>query len=275
MLRVLQSTVADIGETFYRDGVATDPTPATATVTITRDDGTAVVTDAATARSGVGEFVYSLSAVDTASLDVLTVVWTSSLGSLTTTVEVVGGFLFTIAQARALKPLEQVAYTAQRIVDARTLAETALEDACGVAFVPRYKRESVSGNGGLELMLSQPRVTAIRSVSLDGAAGTAADFLPNGSGILYTANRFERGYQNYEIAYEHGWPSPPPRVTQAALKLAKRYLVDQPQSDRATSMTTDDGTTQFLVTAGVRQAVFDVPEANAVVNQYSLQTCVA
>ena len=50
--------------------------------------------------------------------------------------------LFTVAQARAMSPLaDTVKYSTQKIIDARTLVETALEDACGVAFVPRYRRE--------------------------------------------------------------------------------------------------------------------------------------
>lgn len=279
MQRILKDTPCTLSTTFTTDGTATDPAPDTATVTITRDDGTAIVTAAAATGTGVGSFSYSLSAAQNNLLDTLTVKWTSSLGTIASTVEVVGGFLFSIAQARSLDPLNNATrYPTQAIIDARTLAETALEEACGVAFVPRYRREPLSGTGGTELILSQPRITAIRSMSLAGTALTAGELaavVPSGPGVIYTLNGWTRGFGNYSIAYEHGYVSPPPRVTNAALLLARRYLVDSPVSDRATSMTTDDGTTQFLVTAGVRQAVFDIPEANAVVAQYGQQACVA
>ena len=269
MQRVLINTPVSLSVAVDVDGVATNPSPDSATVTVRRDDGTAIVTAVPATDSGTGSFGYVLTAAQNPQLDVLTATWTTSLGIFETTTEVVGGFLFTIAQARALKPLDDtVKYSAQAIIDARTLAETALEDACGVAFVPRYKRETVSGSGSRELLLTQPRVTAIRSVSLDDAAQTAADYVPSGPGVLYTANGWTRGFGNYEVVYEHGWPEAPPRVSEAARALAKHYLVDKPVSDRATSMTTDDGTTQFLVTAGVRQAAFSLPECNAVVDQY-------
>ena len=277
--RVLKDTNVTLNVFFQVDGADTDPSPDAATVTITRDDGTAIVSAASATPSGTGGFLYTLSAGQNDRLDTLTARWTSALGTLETTTEVVGGFLFTVAQARALNPLsDTVRYTTQRVLDARTMVETALEDACGVAFVPRYRRESVNGSGSTELGLAMPRVRAIRAGTLDGTALTVdelAAIVPSGPGIVYTANRWTRGFGNYQISYEHGYDTPPPRVSNAALLLARRYLVDSPVSDRATSLTTEDGTTQFLVTAGVRQAVFDIPEANAVVAQYALQACVA
>ncbi|HVE27286.1 MAG TPA: hypothetical protein VNC22_17895 [Sporichthya sp.] len=277
MQRVLVNTAVTLNVAFQVDGADTDPAPDTATVTVTRDDGTVLATAAATP-SGTGGFLYTLSAGQNNQLDILTAEWTSALGTLTTTTEVVGGFLFTIAQARALNPLNNTTtYTTQQIIDARTMVETALEDACQVAFVPRYRRESVNGSGSTEVQLSMPRVRSIRSATLDGTALTVselADIVPSGR-IIYTANTWTRGFGNYSISYEHGYDTTPPRVSNAALLLARRYLVDSPVSDRATSLTTEDGTTQFLVTAGVRQAVFDIPEANAVVAQYGLNVCVA
>ena len=84
-----------------------------------------------------------------------------------------------------------------------------------------------------------------------------------------------RGRRNVVIKGTYGYPYPPPRVSRAALLLAKRFLVDLPVSDRATSLTTQDGTTQFLVTAGVRQAITDVPECNAVIREYGVRQAFA
>lgn len=283
MQRIVRGLSATLSYTFYSDGTATNPSPDATTVTITRDDGTAIVTGAAaTEGATAGVVTYTLTPAQTATLDILTVAWTATFGgqaqTFTDIVEVAGGVLFTIAQARAVSPLNDTStYTTARIVEARTMVETALEDACGVAFVPRYKRQFVSGNGRSTVILP-PRTTAIRSVTLDGAVVSQGyvdtmRLLPTGE--VYYPSWWSQGYANYEIAFEHGYDYPPPRVTHAALKLAKRYLVDSPVSDRATTLTTEDGTTQFLVTAGVRQAVFDIPEANAVVDQYSLNVTVA
>jgi hypothetical protein len=277
MDRVKRQTAVTISNAWYVGGVIADP--GAVTIGITRDDGTVLVpAGTATVGAGAAQRTFALTTAHTSVLDLLTATWTTSLlGVDTSMVEIVGDFLFSIAQARALDPLGDTArYTTQMITDARTLAETALEDACGVAFVPRYRRESFSGIGMTQTMLGMPRVTAIRSLQLDGSDVTdLSTVVPIGSGTIYYPAGFTRGFGNYAIAYEHGWASPPPRVSNAALLLARRYLVDSPVSDRATSMTTDDGTTQFLVTAGVRQAVFDIPEANAVVAQYGLNAYVA
>lgn len=255
----------------------------TPTVVVRHADGTTVTTGAVTATADPSVFEYTIPASQIPRLDELSETWTAVSGGesqvFTDTIEVAGGVLFSVAQARQLDPLSDTGrYPDQAIIDARTLVESALEDACGVAFVPRYKRETVNGTGFTNLVLASPRITAIRSASLDGTDFTVdelATVVPSGPGVVYTQNGWTRGFGNYTLAYEHGWPAPPPRVTNAALLLARRYLVDSPVSDRATSLTTDDGTTQFLVTAGVRQAVFDIPEANAVVQQYSLNACVA
>jgi hypothetical protein len=274
MQRVLVDTAVTLNVTFQVGGADTDPSPDTATVTITRDDGTALVTDAAATPSGTGGFLYTLSAGQNDRLDILTAEWTSALGTLTTVTEVAGGFLFTIAQARSLNPLsDPTKYPTQAIIDARTLVETALEDACGVAFVPRYRREVVSGTGGTELVLSSPRVTALRSTTLDGATVTDT-VVPSAPGVIYTAGGWTRGFGNYSIAYEHGWPFPPPRVSQAALLWAKSVLVKGPIDDRTTSFSTEDGTFS-LATPGIRGSVTGIPEVDATIAQYNLTCAVA
>lgn len=282
MQRIERGLSATLTHTFYQDGVPTNPSPDAATVTITRDDGTVLVNAASATEVGTGVVSYTLTPAQTALLDTLTVGWTATFGgqsqTFTDVVEVVGGFLFTIAQARAIKPLDNTAtYTNDQIIDARTLVEQSLEDACGVAFVPRYAREMVSGSGSSRVILSRPRVTAIRSVSLDGVALGASDLatvVARVTGVAYYPGRWTSGFDNYEVGYEHGWPQPPERVRHAALRLAKRWMVEGPVDDRATAMTTEDGT-YSLVTPGLRGALFDLPEVNAVVQLYGMQTTVA
>lgn len=275
MQRILVDTPATLSVVFEVDGVATDPTPATATVTITRDNGTAIVTNAAATRTGTGEFSYTLSAAQNNLLDTLTARWSSSLGTLETVTEAAGGFLFTIAQARAVPPLNSTAkYPTDQIIGARTMVETALEDACGVAFVPRYTRTVLSGNGRSTILLP-PKLRTVRSVKLDGVAATdtaTIRVLPTGE--AYYPAWWTPGYANYEVAYEHGYDFPPPRVSQAALLWAKSFLVKGPVDDRMTSMSTEDGT-YLLSTPGLRGSHTGIPEVDAVIQQYSLSVAVA
>jgi hypothetical protein len=197
---------------------------------------------------------------------------------MTSHVEVVGGFLFTIDQARATSPLGNTTqYPTQAIVDARTLAETTLEDLCGVAFVPRYARERVAGTGTNQLLL-RPRVSAVRSVTIDGTDYTQSQLdalVTDGNGVVYSPNdRWTAGYGNVTLTYEHGYDRVPPRVSQACLLLAKNWLVKGPLDDRMTSMSTDDGTFSLL-TPGIRGSYVGIPEVDAVINEFSLRVGVA
>lgn len=281
MQRVVQGLSATLTHTFYSDGVATDPSPATATVTITRDDGTAVVTAQAATRIGAGVFTYTLTPADTALLDILTVAWTATFGGQSQVfediVEVAGGVLFTLAQARALSPLgSTTAYPTATIVEARTMVETALEDACGVAFVPRYRREVIAGSGSATMMLA-PKLRAIRSVTVDGvavSAGTLTGIRVLPSGLAYNPAGWTWGVANLDVAYEHGHDFPPPRVSQAALLWCKNFLVKGPIDDRMTSMSSEDGTFAISV-PGMRGAMVGIPEVDAVIQQYSLAVGIA
>jgi hypothetical protein len=269
MQRILRNTVATLAVTFEVDGVPTDPVPVEATVEIVKDDGTIMVAETPAAHGTAGQFTYTLSGSQTADLDVLTANWESALGTLTTTVEVVGGFLFTISGARQVAPLDNLTkYPTPQLVQMRTLVEQALEDACGVAFVPRYARETLGGLGRTSLFTTWPRVTAVRSVLWDGVAITdLSTVVPLNTGGFYYPTGWTLGHGNYEIAYEHGHERAPKRVRHAAIRLAKRWLVEGPVDDRATSFSNDDGT-YSLVTPGLRGMLFDLPEVNAVVEQY-------
>jgi hypothetical protein len=282
LARITRGRSATLTHTFYSDGTATNPSPDTATVTITNDAGTAVVTDGATTDTGTGTVSYTVTPTQTANLDIWRVAWTATFGGqpqvFTDVVEIAGGVLFTIAQARAVRPMnDATAYPTSAIVDTRTLVEQALEDACGIAFVPRYKRERLDGEGLTMLLASQPRVTAIRAVELDGAAVSVADLATidgSVSGRLYYPNGWVTGVGNYSVAYEHGYDQPPLRVTQAALLLAKNWLVKGPIDDRTTGFSTEDGTFS-LSTPGMRGASFGIPEVDAVVGEYNLRAGIA
>jgi hypothetical protein len=265
--RILKDTPATATVAFYGDGAIVDP--GVVTVTISREDGTVLVAAGATGGAGATARTRALPTSLTASLDVLTLTWQSAnAGSLTTYVEVVGGFLFTEADARALKPLDNATtYPNADLLKARALAEAAIEDACRVAFVPRYAREKVDGTGTVDLLLPTPRPLTVVAASIDGTAIIPGDVELYRDGRLYYRQGWTEGRKNVEVKWTHGYAVPPPRVGRAALLIAKRVLVDSAVSDRATSVVTDEGT-QFLVTAGVRQAVFDIPEANAVVDEY-------
>lgn len=281
MERYLKATAATTSVTFQEDGVTVDP--GTVTLTLTREDGTVIASAQATSGTGAAARTFNLTAAThLASLDVLRLDWYSATkGTLTTYAEVVGGFLFSVAELRALLPNTDTYPTAD-LITGRTLAEQALEDACGVPFVPRYFRVKVDGSGHEDLLLP-PRPLSITSVttgatsSSDGTALTAAeleDLRLYDDGRLYHSAGWIAGRGNVEIKGTHGYPRPPARVSRAALKLAERFLRDTPLSEMMTSYSGPDGTTQHMGSEGTRQRIalkiFDVPEAETVLNLYGL-----
>lgn len=187
-----------------------------------------------------------------------------------------GDAYFTVAEAREQEPAlaSSATYSDDDINAMRVAVEQALEHACKVAFVPRTAtNERRDGTGGYELLLKNARPTLVTAASIGGAALSAdqlALIVCYESGIVYYPNGWVRGRGNVLVTYTHGYESVPGRVKRAAIKLTKRFLVDTPVSDRATSMTNPEGATQFLVTAGVRGAITDVPEVNAIIDQYGV-----
>src|SRR5213082_2685096 len=123
MDRILKQTAATVSRTFYEDGIVSDP--GVVTLTITNSAGTAVVTGVTASGSGAASRTYNVTAAQTALMDTWTLAWTSATkGTLTSTVEIVGGFLFSTAQARKIAPLDDtVKYPTADIVAMRTTVE--------------------------------------------------------------------------------------------------------------------------------------------------------
>jgi hypothetical protein len=198
--------------------------PGAVTVGITRADGTTLVAaGTATSGSGTAPRTFNLTTTHTTLLDRLMAPWTSTTkGTQVSYVEVVGGFLCSLAD---LKPLFPSA-TAAELADIRTDAEQALEDECGQAFVPRYARETLDGDGSV-LVLTYPNVRAIRSASYTyGGVVTALTTAQlgylafNPSGIL-TGYTWPCGTGNVTVAYEHGRDYAPPGAKPAVLAAAQ------------------------------------------------------
>ena len=139
----------------------------------------------------------------------------------------------------------------------RTRVEQALEDACGVAFVPRYGQEVFRGT-------LPPRVAVLRHVTQDDVA---LEPLPEITDLALLQGRVI-------VGYEHGHIVPPERVRQAAMLLAKQWLTPTAVDDRAITMSNDTGT-YSLFQAGVRGHVFSIPEVQATVDMYSETVMVA
>lgn len=281
MERVVVNRSFTLYKTFYEDGVATDP-DSPPTVTITRADGTTVTTGAVTDETEAGTWSVTVTATNNTLLDTLTVDWAATVNGVAQeyldVVEVAGGILFTLAEARAIKPLDnETLYSASAITAMRTLVEQAIEDAADVAFVPRYHQETISGNGRTTITLRWPKITEVRSAVIDDAAvSPISSVVALREGIGYVSTGWTFGYGNVTIGYEHGWPTPPERIKRAALFEARFRLIqaNSPTDDRAVRLDTDVGS-YALQQPGRGGMQFYLPETDSAVQQYSMSVGVA
>lgn len=285
--RIAQGTQAQLRVALYVDGVLTNPSGAT-TIQVLREDGTELV-PAGTATQAVDTGIkgFTLTPAETADLDVLTAHWTAvGLGGadqvFTTEAEIVGGFYFTVAEAKAgahgVPSLST--FSVDQITSARTMAEQAIEEECG-AFVPRYAREIFSGDSAMphiigyqgvsgyagDLLVVRERILRVTAATLDGTALDSAELallIPDRDGV-YRASGWPSGHGNIELKYEHGFKQVPALVKRAALLLARRYLVESPVDPRTTRVTQEGALIEFQVDPSLP---FDIPEVNAIVARY-------
>jgi hypothetical protein len=152
-----------------------------------------------------GQFTWSLLAGShTNKLDLLMARWTSSqLGTITTFIEVVGGFLCPLGDLKALYPTAADAVLAQR----RTQLEVRLEGALGYAAVPRYSREvHVPQRNRLDLWWShvrQLREIIVENTAYDAATIATTQFNPSTGRLYYVPSTIARGGVA-TVGYEHG-----------------------------------------------------------------------
>jgi hypothetical protein len=286
--RILRATSALLSwQPQDADGEPSDP--GTVTVQVLRSDSTELVA-AGTATSGAttAARTIALSVAQTAQLDWLTAVW-SVAGTVfaTTTHEVVGGFFFSTADLRTVEPSTADASrdVKARILSVRAEVEAFFEEACSVAFVPRFSVASVSG--GPKLVLPAARVRAIRWMArrdfgtgayVPVAAATVANYGFDPAGTINSGfydpdgfGDYYLGRGDYQVGYEHGYDAPPADVKRAALQYARAQL-NQARSaipDRATSMQLADGGSVTLATPGTGKWHTGIPAVDEVIRRYT------
>jgi len=289
-------------KTWYVDGTATD----VGDVTIGIDDGNGdEIVAAATATTNNTDGTYTYSLADQPSPDELIVTWTrtDTGADLVDRMELVGNWLFTESQARAfhakadataaLKPLNSAAeYPDAVIADERKRIQDDLEYWTGRAWIPRYCRLELSGNGGSVLPLSHaiPRTSdgyvltrpgrlndigIVLTVSVAGTALTVSDIeidtiherLINKDGI-FAAATIANPY-NVVVEYIYGQPTLVDGIDRIAMKLLVDRLVPSAFTDRALEVANDYGTVRLVQPGGPMMNVSRIPEVNDWVNRHN------
>jgi hypothetical protein len=293
LTRVARSAPASLTHTFV---VGETPTSATGavTVTITDANGTAVVTNAATVLGQPGVYTYALAGQ--AALARYSVAWTGTFSGSAVTetdwVEIVGGYFFTLADARASDPslADATKFPTAALASSRQEVEDECEMICDRAFVPRYRRAILDGTGAPDMLLtdfiwsadgrSAADIRLIRSAKI--APTVAQPYVPltalqltattvTADGMLRRVDGgiWTEGIQNIVIEYEYGWDSPPSELVRAAMvRLRDRLAIPLTGiPDRASSFTAVDGGTFRLDMPGAFKC--GLPMVDAVYSRYS------
>jgi hypothetical protein len=240
--RVRQTEPTVLTRAFTLDEDPVNPT-GPVTVTVNRLDGTAVpaLGGTATVNSNIASFTFP----GYATLDTFRITWAATLNGTAVSysddqLEVCGGFLFTIADARQANKIlrDQTKYPTATLRARRIEVEDEAELICDQAFVPRFAREVLDGNGQPWLKLTWPNTRKLRSLSIANSTGLApvaltADELAlvgygeDGvirldAGFLWSPSPwvwgriFPPSKSNIIVEYEHGQDYPPPDVVRGA-----------------------------------------------------------
>ncbi len=286
--RVLQGAPATLKVTLNDQ----DGTPVAAsgvlTVGVTQADGTVVLAagTATTTASGTGNYTVALTAAQTVSLNLLTATWTDAGNSrvVTTKHEIVGGFYFSLAEARASSASlinDTVKYPDALVLTTRQEVEEEAERICDVAFVPRYNRVTLDGIATPEIILPNNKIRTVRSIRIYPVPGgstftavsasTLAGLRIDDDGMIHRTDFgfFDEGRGNIVIEYEHGYDAPPADVRRAGFtRLRSRLNFDiSGVNERATTFTAENGQSYKLSTADAYRT--GIPEVDAAYERYS------
>lgn len=295
-LRVARTAAATLAHTFDVDET---PTSSSTAVTVAVTDALGVSVASGTAvldTANTGRYTFALPGQ--AALKALTVAWSATINGAavveTDTVEVCGGFLFSLREARnsdrALADAKK--YSTADLIEHRQAVEEECELICARAFVPRYRRVVLSGTGTSDLtlpdcgdelvagILLRGVRTPIRSATVAPRTGETAVALTAGQlgalavttdGILRRTdgNIWTEGLSNIVVEYEFGNDGPPADLKKAGLlRLRSRLnLSNSGVPDRATSFTTGDGGTYRLSLPDAYRT--GLPEVDASYARYS------
>lgn len=286
--RILRATAAPLSwQPLDYNGEPTDPDVVTVGV-VSSDGATVKAAGTATAGSGSDPRTVTLTAAQTAEVDILTATW--KVGATTVAItyhDVVGGFLFSLADLRGTETSvgDPSAYEAARLRTVRDEVEALFESVCG-PFHPRLSVVRVNGcttrfrpTGGLLRSVRWVRQYSDYTVPTytDYTDAEVAQVVVGDDGYA-TLPYSLSGWLSVEIGYEHGRLTAPADVRRAAMLYA-RSLSNRQKSgvpDRATTMQLPDGGSVTLATPGVGRWHTGIPEVDEVLRRYpSLDPLVA
>lgn len=262
---------------------------APATVTIADGNGAAHGPFEATVNSDGHSLSVTIPLSALPMLDMYAATWSGLVGGVATvwdsSFEIVGGFIVTYDEIRTIDRAfsDTAKFPDAALKVARARAEARFERAANVAFVPRGRRELVSGPPALSstsdwvvgaweqarvLKLSEFVITSVYSVVSNGVALTADELAT----VICDDDRLVRGLlwspgtRNIAVHYVHGYSTPPEPVKLAVLLLLRDYLAPTALPARATAQTIGDST--YRITIAGRDGATGIPEVDAIAKDF-------
>lgn len=272
-MRRLKGRPLNLSHTFLDDDEETPLTLTTVSVSLLDADG-AEVTTAAAADSGQGVWTVALPAQP---MGVYTVVWDADSGTYVeeTGLEVVGGYLFSVPQARASDDYlsDDTAFPASEIIEYREVVETEFERITGRSFTPRVGVFDFKGDGTRELVSHLiPDAQEILAVSVNGEA--VADISGYSVSTLGKVTTPDETVVDDAIAVtvRYGFDSPPADVARAGMVRLRNLIASESSGipDRATTWQPEQGGTFRLATPGQGRWRTGIPEVDSTLREYSL-----
>lgn len=253
------------------DGEPVEPSSGTWTVAVVDSAGDTVTGSPFAATVANEQVEFDLPATATATVEQLTC--TARLDGTpagTAVVEVVGGFLYGLAELRTFDQTlaNQANYPNDDLADMRIAVEERIEDLCARAFVPRLRIETSDPHDGM-LMLGRADVRTIRSLTVDGTT-VDVDLVDVRAGrLIHLPAGCRTGPAT--VVYEAGLDTCPAPVNYAAKQLAAHVgSSDSAMPSRATAQTFGD--TVFRVTVAGRDGATGLPEVDVVLREWSART---
>jgi hypothetical protein len=216
----------------------------TVTCTITRADGTVVVTDRSAAVTPDGSLTVNLTSVEGQTLDVLTAVWkVDTVERATSHHRIVGGFLFSVDDVQAAGGVSK--FNATTLLRARDATLDMIERATGVCWSPTFDRYEFQGQRRHTLASKFRPLRRIRTLTLDDAPQNISLLDVNAEAGLIYSDTTLCGWT--VLAVEHGFDDAPEDLVEAGIQACKFTLLQSQSAlgQRVRSVSDDQGTRTF------------------------------
>jgi hypothetical protein len=203
---------------------------------------------------------------------VYTVSWQAGQTATDTTgFEVVGGYLFTLPEARGsdMDLADSARFPTAELKHYREVVTDEFETITARSFVPRTARVEVEGDGTSSLYLGYFDVTALKGVDGPSGAEDMTGWTVDPSGFVKAP--FElRGGDRYTVTFRYGFGQVPEDVKRAGLLRLRSVLTAERSGipDRATAFVAAEGGNFTLATAGRNGWETGIPEVDAVLKRY-------